>query len=134
VSKADGVPHPVHAACVSIFNPIVLFVLLANLNFQFFCINRRHFWPLQLSTRATGIDSCLPPEPPDNTYIEGGQKPTALGSVVKFRCNKGFQFAGTSAEVVTATCGCSWLWVYDPVTPRCEGTDFIDILKNYLIT
>jgi hypothetical protein len=82
------------------------------------CVKGR--WSPTSRPRCERIDSCLPPEPPDNTYIEGGQKPTALGSVVKFRCNKGFQFAGTSAEVVTATCGCSWLWVYDPVTPRCE--------------
>ena len=72
-------------------------------------------------SNTAAINSCSSPDPPDNSFIEGGEKPTALGSIVKFRCKAGFQFVGTSAEVITATCKCSGRWIYKPIVPRCEG-------------
>ena len=81
-------------------------------------------FPLLVSSETAGlVKSCSPGdlELPDHSYIEGGWKSTAIGSVVKISCIKGFHFVGTTSKVITATCGCSGRWKYDDMMPKCHS-------------
>ena len=101
--------HCLSTSCLTVFLFYCCFLLIGIL------------WNVILLFCISGINSCSPPDPPENSFIEGGKRPTEIGSVVKFRCKEGFQFVDKSTKLVTATCECSGRWVYKPMEPRCES-------------
>ena len=97
-----------------------IYVLCTYFCFLFHSCFIIRFLVLLLSDGA-GITLCPSPDPPDNSHTACGEKPNEFGSVVQFRCNWGYGFVGTTANTVTATCGCSGRWKYQPVVPQCQG-------------